>query len=89
MTPQRRREGRAIRKARRDARRAWESIDWDALTASLEDVAVAMVRIAGAAAEAATALATWWESTAEEFIAGAESYARKVDRATTLVNQDC
>lgn len=86
MTPDRRRQGRAIRKQRREiqaALAAFSTIDWDLLFDSLArafgEVAVAAIQVG----EFLSTLLT------PEFVATYEAHKRKVERAESLVNQDC
>lgn len=65
------------------------SIDWEQVSRDLSALGESMQAMARAALDAMQAMSEWVASALTmEFIDMAESYARKVERAETLVNQD-
>jgi hypothetical protein len=88
VTPERRRQGRAIRKRRRESRevvRAFLMLGhaFDQITSAMSDLARAIEKAVTAAVEYIMA------ADIPGVVARMESHARKVRRAVSVVNMDC
>lgn len=90
MSPERRRQGRAIRKQRREAREAAQSLDWTSLTKTAEQIAEAFLSFTATLLDQVSSFVASLERVVEEvYVKPAMRQARLVWRAEHLVNQDC
>lgn len=92
MNAERRRQGRAIRKRRREVAAAIASVDWAQMQAGFDALSTVSLEIGRVAEAVAATITSFVDSMVEavmEIGAMVESYNRKVDRAENLVNQDC